>query len=97
MFKTIERYLSTQSFITGFFFSANANQDRIYRASKLDTVLDFFIKLGIKPRLHICIENKHIFTKSCHRQTNQNYEQPPQGLQNLYFDAQLDQKILEGI
>ena len=31
------------------------------------------------------IENKHFFTKSCYRQTYQNYEQPPQSLQNLYF------------
>ena len=29
------------------------------------------------------VENKHFFTKSCHRQTYQNYEQPPQSLQNL--------------
>ena len=33
------------------------------------------------------IENKHFFTKSCHRQTYQNYEQPPQSLQNLYFQS----------
>ena len=31
------------------------------------------------------VENKHFFTKSCQRQTFQNYEQPPQSLQNLYF------------
>ena len=34
-----------------------------------------------------CIENKHFFTKSCHRHTYQNYEQPPQSLQNLYFQS----------
>ena len=33
------------------------------------------------------IENKHLFTKSCYRQTYQNYEQPPQSLQNLYFQS----------
>ena len=33
------------------------------------------------------IENKHFFTKSCHRPTCQNYEQPPQSLQNLYFQS----------
>ena len=33
------------------------------------------------------IENKQFFTKSCHRQTYQNYEQPPQSLQNLYFQS----------
>ena len=31
--------------------------------------------------------NKHFFTKSCHRQTYQNYEQPPQTYQNLYFQS----------
>ena len=31
--------------------------------------------------------NKHFFTKSCHRQTNQNYEQPPQTSQNSYFQS----------
>ena len=31
------------------------------------------------------IESKHFFTKSCHCQTRQNYEQPPQSLQNFYF------------
>ena len=29
--------------------------------------------------------NKHFFTKSCHHQTYQNYEQPPRTSQNLYF------------
>ena len=33
------------------------------------------------------IENKHFFTKPCHRQTYQNYEQLPQSLQNLYFES----------
>ena len=31
------------------------------------------------------IENKHFFTTSCHLQTYQNYELPPQSLQNLDF------------
>ena len=42
--------------------------------SEIDTVQDFLIKMGIKPCLHIFIENKHFFTKSCHRQTKQHYE-----------------------
>ena len=29
--------------------------------------------------------NKYFFTKSCHRQTYQNHEQPPQKLPNSYF------------
>ena len=32
---------------------------------------------SIKPRMYAYIRNKHFFTKSCHRQTYQNYEQPP--------------------
>ena len=32
------------------------------------------------------IENKYSFIKSCHRQTYQTYE-PPQSLQNLYFQS----------
>ena len=31
--------------------------------------------------------NKHFFTKSCHHQTYQNYEHPPQTPQNLYFQS----------
>ena len=31
--------------------------------------------------------NKHFFTKSCHRQTYQNYEQPPQTSQNSCFQS----------
>ena len=30
-------------------------------------------------------ENKHFFTKSCHRHTYQNYEQPSRTSQNSYF------------
>ena len=33
------------------------------------------------------IENEHFFTKSCHPQTYHNYEQPPQRLQNSYFQS----------
>jgi len=31
--------------------------------------------------------NKRFFTKSCHCQTYQNYEQPPQTYQNSYFQS----------
>ena len=63
----------------------------------VDTVQDFLIKLGIKPRLHTYIENKHFFTKSCHRQTYQNYEQPPQSLQYLYFQSHFSASKIKGI
>ena len=39
--------------------------------------------------MHASSENKHFFTKSCHHQTYQNYEQPPQTSQNLYFQSHL--------
>ena len=29
----------------------------------------------------------YFFTKSCHRQIYENYEQPPQTSQNLYFQS----------
>ena len=45
----------------------------------------FFDQVGHQT-MSAYIENKHFFTKSCHRQTYQNYEQPPQSLQNLYSD-----------
>ena len=37
----------------------------------------FFDQVGHQT-MSAYIENKHFFTKSCHRQTYQNYEQPPQ-------------------
>ena len=54
----------------------------------LDTVQDFLIKLGIKPRLNILIGNKHFFTKSCNRQTYENYEQCLQKL-GTYLENQV--------
>ena len=44
----------------------------------------FFDQVGHQT-MSAYIENKHLFTKSCHHQTYQNYEQPTQSLQNLYF------------
>ena len=37
--------------------------------------------------MYACGGNKHFFNKSCHRQTYQNYEQPPQISQNLYSQS----------
>ena len=39
----------------------------------------FFDQVGHET-MSAYIENKYFFTKSCHRQTYQNYEQPPQRL-----------------
>ena len=44
----------------------------------------FFDQIGHQTT-YAYIGNKHFFTKSCHRQTYQNYEQPSQRLQNSYF------------
>ena len=38
--------------------------------------------------------NKHFFTKSCHRQTYQNYEQPPLSLENIGLG---DQFLLKNV
>ena len=50
----------------------------------LDTAQDFFYQVGHQT-MYAFMGNKHFFTKSCHRQTYQNYEQPPQRLQNSFF------------
>ena len=46
----------------------------------------FFDQVGHET-MYASSGNKHFFTKSCHRQTYQNYEQPPQTYQNLYFQS----------
>ena len=43
------------------------------------------------------IGNKHFFTKSCHRQTYQNYENPPQRLQNSNFQSHFSASKINGI
>ena len=44
----------------------------------------FFDQVGHQTT-NASIRNKHFFTKLCHRQTYQNYEQPPRTSQNSYF------------
>ena len=46
----------------------------------LSTVRDFLIELYMKPNMHLSRRNKHFFTKYCHHQTYQNYEQSRQKL-----------------
>ena len=46
----------------------------------------FFDQVGHQT-MSAFIENKHFFTKSRHGQPYQNYEQPPQNLQNLCFPS----------
>ena len=56
----------------------------------------FFDQVGHQT-IYACIENKCFFTKSCHCQTYQNYEQPPQSLQNLYFQSHFLASKIKGI
>jgi len=44
----------------------------------------FFDQVGYET-MHASCGNRHFFTKSCHCQTYQNYEQPPQTSQNSYL------------
>ena len=46
----------------------------------------FFDQVGHKT-MDASSGNKHFFTKSCHRQTYQNYEQPPQTSQTSDFQS----------
>ena len=52
----------------------------------LDTIQDFWEKLGMKKCIHI-VEISVFFTNSCHCQTYQNFEQPPQTSQNSDFQS----------
>ena len=46
----------------------------------------FFDQVGHET-MYASSGNKDFFTKSCHRKTYQNYEQPPQTSQNSYFQS----------
>ena len=46
----------------------------------------FFDQVGLET-MYASTGNKHFFTKSCHRQTYQNYEQPHRTSQNSYFQS----------
>ena len=46
----------------------------------------FFNQVGHET-MYLSSGNKHLFTKSCHHQTYQNYEQPPQTSQNSDFQS----------
>ena len=59
-----------------------------------ETFLETRLLIRVRPRFfdqvgpeteYASSGNKHFFTKSCHHQTYQNYEQPPRTSQNLYF------------
>ena len=46
----------------------------------------FFDQVGHET-MYASSGNRHFFTKSCHPQTYQNYEQPPRTSQNSYFQS----------
>ena len=56
----------------------------------------FFDQVGHQTK-YAFIKNKYFFTKSRHRQTYQNYEQPPQILQNMYFQSHFSASKINGI
>ena len=62
--------------------------------SLLETDQDFLSSWASN---HGNIGNKHFVTKSCHRQTYKNYEQPPQRLQNSYFQSHFSAAKINGI
>ena len=51
------------------FFRYCSHALKASKTSGVETVTDFLIKLGIKPRMHLDIGNKHFFNEWCHRQT----------------------------
>ena len=53
----------------------------------------FFDQVGHET-MYASSGNKHFFTKSCHRQTYQNYEQPPQTSQNPCFQSYFSVSII---
>ena len=56
------------------------------RTFAIESVQDFLNQVGHET-MYASSGNKHFFTKSCHRQTYQNYEQPPRTSQNSYFQS----------
>ena len=53
---------------------------------RLDTIQDFLCKLAMKPQMNL-LEISIFFIISFHRQTYQNYQQPPKRLQNSDFQS----------
>ena len=54
--------------------------------SAVESVQDFFDQVGHKT-MYASSGNNHFFTKYCHCQTYQNYDQPPQTSQNSDFQS----------
>ena len=59
-------------------------------------LLSFFDRLAHE-NTYACIENKHFFTISCHRQTYQNNEQPPQRWQLSDFQTHFSAFKIKGV
>ena len=55
--------------------------------SKHTRVRPIFFDLVRHKTIYASSENKHFFTKSCHRKTYQDYEEPPRTSQNSYFQS----------
>ena len=67
-------------------FKNNAEHCFDYKRIKLRVRSIFFDQVGHKT-MYASSGNKHFFTKSCHHQNYQNYEQPPRTSPNSYFQS----------
>ena len=67
--------------------SKEHEEDLHWSTYLLITIQDFLCKFKVgHETTYASSGNKHFFTKACHRQTKyQNYEQPPQRLENSDF------------
>mgnify|MGYP001444650994 CR=1 FL=1 len=72
------------SLITGIESKINLDMHAIHTTARVRP--RFFDQVGHES-MYASSGNKHFFTKSCHLQTYQNYEQPPQTSQNSYFQS----------
>ena len=92
----------------GFVLQIKSNKQKLVCLATENRVISFAdLAIRVRPRffdqvghetMHASSGNKHFFTKSCHRQTYQNYEQSRQKLgtflvDKLFFKYQSLQKI----
>ena len=76
------RLESVQDFLIKYTMYASS-----WSPSQIFFIVIFFLKDRTNFQCRKITLKVHFFTKSCHRQTYQNYEQPPRTYQNLYFQS----------
>ena len=84
----VESHLANNLTLVNFtaFFQSRTSVKIIRLVSHSRYYPRFFDQVGHE-NMSAFIEDKHFFTKSCHRQTYKNYKQPPQTYQNSYFQS----------